>query len=176
MAASEFPDSTETTVDLINLLAGIRADSPAAALRSERADVAAYIQGSYDALLAPAEASGLSLTERALVALRVAILTESSDLVAHYRQQLAEIGVADETLAAVAAFPAEERFTPRQAAILRHTDRLTHAPGDATPADTAALLNAGLSVSEVVTLAQLISFLSFQVRLLAVAQLFAEEA
>ena len=176
MTASELPHSTETTIDLINLLAGIGADSPAAALRAERADVATYIQGSYAALLEPAEADGLSLTERASVALRVAILTESGDLIEHYRQRLTALGVADAILADVAAFPAQDRFTPRQAAILRHTDLLTNTPAAATAADTDTLLSAGLSVSEVVTLAQLISFLSFQVRLLAVAQLFAEEA
>jgi CMD domain protein len=176
MAVPENPHPTETTADLIDLLAGIRADSPAATLRSERADVAAHIQGSYEALLKPVEAGGLSLADRVLAALRVAILTESGELVTHYRQRLAALSIADEIITDVATFPAQERFTPRQAAILRHTDLLTNAPGTATPADTDALLSAGLSVNEIVTLAQLISFLSFQVRLLAVAQLFAEEA
>ena len=162
------PDAALT--DVIDRLAGINPGSPAAVLRTQRADVAKYVDASYDALLDPQTVIGLSLVERTLAALRVAILTESGELTHHYRHRLRELGRSTDAIDAIAFFPASPIFTTREAAILRHTDLLTLEPGAANQLHVASLQGEGLSVREVVTLAQLVAFLSFQVRLLAVTK------
>jgi alkylhydroperoxidase domain protein len=56
--------------------------------------------------------------------------------------------------------------SPRLRAILRHTDLLAFAPRGARPADLQALADVGLSTRAIVTLSQVISFVSFQVRVI----------
>lgn len=55
----------------------------------------------------------------------------------------------------------------RLAAALAHAHRLVFHPRDAEAAWLQALLDAGWSTTEVVTLSQLVSFLSFQIRVIA---------
>jgi len=168
--------SPETTAnDVINTLAGIAPDSALAAIRALRPDVVRHTQGSYDALLAPAEPVGLTLAERAKVALRVARLEGNATLADHYRHQLTQLGVHGETIAGVEQFPAGPTLEPRVAAILHHVDRLTNEPASATQAHLAALQAHGLCVREIVTLSQLIAFLSYQVRLLVTVTALGEE-
>ena len=73
--------------------------------------MARYTQGSYDALLAPADPAGVSLAERALIALRVAKLTANAALTEHYQQRLQALGVGAATIAAVEQFPAGSVLT-----------------------------------------------------------------
>jgi CMD domain protein len=53
---------------------------------------------------------------------------------------------------------------PRLAAALEHVHLLVFHPRDATPAALQALLDAGWSTTDVVTLSQIVAFLSFQIR------------
>ena len=55
----------------------------------------------------------------------------------------------------------------RLAAALEHAHLLVFRPRDAAPADMQALLDAGWSTTAIVTLSQLVAFLSFQVRVVA---------
>jgi CMD domain protein len=55
----------------------------------------------------------------------------------------------------------------RLTAALEHAHLLVFRPRDATPADMQALLDAGWSSTAIVTLSQLVAFLSFQVRSVA---------
>lgn len=176
MPPDEMSTSDAPTVDVMNQLAGLHPASAIAAVRALRPEVVRHTQGSYDSLLAPQTATGLTLVERAQVALRVAALTKSPALVAHYRQRLAELGVATETIAAIEESHSTAALDQRTVAILRHVDRLTRAPGEATPSNLHALQASGLSGQEIVTLSQLIAFLSFQVRVLPVVSLLAEGA
>ncbi len=160
--------------DILDQLAGIQPDSALAELRARRADVTRYTQGSYDALLAPTDLAGVSRAERALIALRVAILNASPSLREHYRQQLAELNVPATTVEAVEHFPAGNGLTARETAILHHVDLLTNEPRAATPQEVETLQANGLSVRDIVTVAQLIAFMSFQVRTLVGLQLLAE--
>src|SRR5215510_1333882 len=53
---------------------------------------------------------------------------------------------------------------PRLAAALEHTHMLVFHPRDAAPASLQALLDAGWSTTDIVTLSQIVAFLSFQIR------------
>lgn len=162
--------------DVIDQIAGIAPGSRLAELRASKPQIAQYAESSYRVLLEPDDPAGVSLAERALIALRVAHLTPSEAAAAWYRERLRERGA--EAAKIAAAEDAGERtiFTPREAAVLRHADILTREPGDATADDLAALREAGLNPRDIVTISQLIAFVSFQVRILVGLRQFAEGA
>jgi CMD domain protein len=147
---------------VIAQLAGLTTGSAAARAWAERGQVRQAAQATYALLLEPAEPGGLSLAERALIALRVASLTPSAAGVAWYQARLGLFPVDAATLAA--AHSGRPDVPPRLAALLRHTDLLTTAPSQATPDDIAALKAAGFSPADIVTISQLIALVSFQVR------------
>lgn len=160
--------------DLLNTMLGIGEDSPLAALRARRADIASYIQASYDALLEPADEAGVRRAERGLIALRVAVLDESAPLIAHYRAFLAGQGVDSALVTATEGAALGAPLSLRLLAMLTHVDRLTNAPELASPEHLAELKAQGLSDANIVTISQLISFVSFQVRTIAGLQLLGE--
>jgi CMD domain protein len=158
--------------DVIDAVAGIAEGSYLAALRAQKPDLVRYSQGSHDVLLVPDDPGGLSLAERAAVALRIAVLDEHAVLAAHYRERLRAVG-GDALLGAAERGP-DLATQARFAAILDHAQRLTTVPGSATPAHLAALQAVGLAPRDIVSLSQLIAFVSYQVRLLAGLRLLAE--
>lgn len=162
--------------DIIDQLAGLANDSSIARLRSQRPEAKQHAQGSFKTLFESDDPASVSHTERELVALRVAVLTPSPVVAALHRERLKRQNVSDATVAAVERFPEGTALTPRQIAILRYTDRLTREPGAATPANIADLKNAGLSAGDIVTIAQLIAFVSYEVRVLVGLRLLEEEA
>jgi CMD domain protein len=60
-----------------------------------------------------------------------------------------------------------ELFGGRLAAALEHAHFLVFHPRDAAPARLQALLDASLSTTDIVTLSQLVTFLTFQIRVVA---------
>lgn len=162
--------------DLINRLAGLVPDAPVARLRAGRPEVVRHAQGSYRALLEPDDPAGVSRREREMIGLRVAVLTPDPALTAWHRDRLRALGADDAARAAVVRFPDGEVLTARERAILEHTDRLTREPGAATPTHIAALKQAGLTPRDIVTVSQLIAYLSFAVRALVGLRLLAEDA
>ncbi|MDF3889362.1 CMD domain protein [Cupriavidus basilensis] len=154
------------TADLVDRVAGLAAGSATHALRHQRDKVAVSTQGSYDALFDPA-LPGLALTERLLVALYAARLTPAPELAAHYRERLGEAG-ADAALVAIAGQGDPASLAdPRLRAMLAFTRTLIENPVAGDEAALKTLPAAGLATPDVVTLAQLIAFLSYQVRLVA---------
>ena len=160
--------------DILSTLGQIEPDSPLGELRAQRSDITRSIQGSYDALLTPKDGSSVTAIERGLIALRVSILTGSKPLSEHYRAHLAQLGAADAVVAATEHATLGDPLSPRMLALLQHVDLLTNAPADATAAHLAELQAHGLSTPDIVTMAQLIAFVTFQVRTLAGLQVLAE--
>jgi CMD domain protein len=68
----------------------------------------------------------------------------------------------------------EARLGRRLSAALQHAHLLVFHPRDAAPDDLTALLDAGWTSSEIVTLSQLISFLTFQIRVVVGLKALAE--
>lgn len=179
MAQNPDPTITPTETngeDMMNRFAGITPDSAIGQLRAQRPDVVRHTQGSYEALLEPDDPAGVSCYEREMVALRVAVLTPNPTVAAWHRARLRDLGTSDEALAAIEQFPDGATLSPREQAILGHTDLLTREPGVSAPTHIAALKVAGLSPRDIVTISQLIAFLSFEVRTLVGLRLLAEEA
>lgn len=160
--------------DIINLLAGVEGD--VAKLRERRPEAQDNAQASFAALLEPTEPGTFSYVERYAIATFVAGIYQATSAVAFYSDLLAE---ESEELAEEVARAVERGITtgpyidggfalfdgsPRLAAALDFAHLLAFHPKDASPAAIGHLQAAGWSNDDIVTLAQLVSFLSFQLR------------
>lgn len=134
--------------DILAELAEIKPGSPLAEARATRDAATRHAQGSYEILFSQQDAD-FALDERFAVAAKVARWHSAEALAAHY----AGFGLAD---------PTSERLTPA----LNFARLLTFSPVEATPAALKALTQAGWSKEGIVTLAQLVAFVSFQSRLI----------
>lgn len=150
------------TMDLIESLLGISADSPLGVLRRRRPEALRHAEGAWRELVLPPDPGGFTPVERAAVALRGALGEGDAGLAAHYRFLLA-----GQPAAIAAAEGQGEAAGARMAALLRHADLVADRPADCGQAEIDALRGLGLTPQEVVALTQLVSFVPYQVRLLA---------
>lgn len=138
--------------DIVDAAVGVTPGSPVAVLRRQRDVFVRHTQGSHDVLIAPTDPGGVSLLERAAVALRVASIERDEALMAHYQARLDQIG---------GEAPA------RLAAMLDHVSLVARSPGSATRDRLDALRDAGLTPRDIVVVTQIVAFVSYQVRLVA---------
>jgi CMD domain protein len=148
-------------------------------------------EASFRALFEPESFAGVSATERFALAVFVTGLHGDAVSAAFYAKRLAATGPSPEVPAAIDAaiaaatgqgpyghYPAGplsredtpkrvESWGPRLAAAFDHAHLLVFHPRDAAPARLQALLDAGWSTTDIVTLSQIIAFLSFQIRVAA---------
>ena len=183
------------TADIIDLLAGIRPGDGLDAVRSRRPQARENAQRSFEALLEPAAPGGFPLAERYAVALFVSRLHGFDTATAFYRDLLgdeaAELvpGVTEAAAASAAAGPFGRYREPdlasestdgprgvpasrgtaglgiRLSAALAHAHLLVVRPREARPEDLGRLVDAGWDADAIVSLSQLVAFLTFQLRL-----------
>ena len=158
-------DTYDLSTDIVDRIAGLTPGSPAFATRHKRDKVAFATQRSYEALFDPA-LPDLSLTDRLLVALYACTLSKAPALATHYAQRLASIN-ADRAVIDQIAQGSIDAQEPRLRAMLSFTRTLIEAPIDGDKNALERLPAAGIPTPAVVTLAQLIAFLSYQIRLTA---------
>ena len=147
-------------IDLIDSLVPLTVQQSTYAARHERAKVVDATQSSYEAIFAPS-VQGISVVERLHAAHRACELAHADALTAHYARRLLEEGSA---LSKAAGLPASDA---RLQAILQFSATLTERPLDGDKAALEALTQVGLSTPAIVALAQLIAFVSYQIRLVA---------
>src|SRR5499426_921279 len=135
--------------DVIDALVGITPGSALDAIRGRRPEARAHAQATYRALFTPEALRSISAQERFAVGAFVAGLHGETAVAAAYAARLAAI---------------RNALGPRLAAALEHTHMLVFHPRDAAPASLQALLDAGWSTTDIVTLSQIVAFLSFQIR------------
>ncbi|MCH8988180.1 MAG: hypothetical protein IIA92_05160 [Chloroflexi bacterium] len=148
--------------------AGISAGSPLAGVLSGRSDVLELTEKSHDAALRPRQPGGLTHSERAALACRIAKLNSEPVLARHYKSL---IGGGNRAIADTVFDGGEDT---RLKAILRHTDLVTVNPKEAIDGDISALRSAGLDDADIVRLSELIAFVSYQIRVAAGLRLMAE--
>jgi uncharacterized protein YciW len=158
------------TRDIINQLAGLADGSSLAATRATRPEFVDGAEACRAAVLEPALDVGLGRPLRAALAARMARLNADETLASFYRGKLAGLGD-DPVMLRIAEGGYPDAVDQRLRAILRHTDFITVAPRACTRADTERLVAHGLTVPEVIALAELIGFLNFEVRILATLNL-----
>ena len=139
--------------DVIDRAAGLAPGDALHASRRFRAQVVAATQASHDALLMQ-PVSGLSPADRLRVAVHACEAAGATSLAGHYADLLASV---DDDTPASAALPAMLRFAARLTTDPRLSDR----------AAIAALKASGLDDAAIVALAQLVAFLSYQLRVVA---------
>lgn len=165
--------------DIINELSRIDADF--IALRERRADAVANAQTSFEALLEPENPGDFSYAERYTVAAFVSGISQSGEAAKFYLDLLADesddalVAAVREAIAAgttagpfhqgqFTIFAPESDLGARLAAALDFAHLLTFHPKDADTSAVGHLDAAGWSSDAIVSLAQLISFLAFQQR------------
>ncbi|HXZ06555.1 MAG TPA: CMD domain protein [Paraburkholderia sp.] len=158
-------DTYDPSTDIVDRIAGLTPGSATHTTRHRRDKVATATQRSYEALLDPA-LPDLSLRDRLLVAFYACRLSKAPALAAHYTERLAAAGVDRASIEQIdeGSIDAQE---PRLRAMLTFTRALIERPieGDRTALER--LQAAGIPTPAVVALAQLIAFLSYQIRLVA---------
>jgi CMD domain protein len=182
--------------DVIDQLVGIAPGDALDALRDQRPNARANAQASYDALFHSDERAEVGQRERLAVAYWTVALSQSPTA-SHYRDLLAAedadlLTAVDAALPGALTegpygdYPAGPLtvenvaglvWTPdaalsaavgeRLAAALAHTHLLVYRPRDSSADALQALLDAGWSTTGIVTLSQLVAFLSFQLRVVA---------
>lgn len=182
---------------LIERLSGLEHEATLARAFRARPEARRNAELSYHLLLHPEDPGPVTLAERRAVAGFVALLHGEEATQAHFldllRQTAPDLAPHVLTEATTAARPGPYgRFPPgplsaedldgpvyrtgataraalgeRLSAALEHAHLLTLHPRDATSEALDALLKAGWSTSGVVVLSQLVSFLSFQIRVVA---------
>ncbi len=160
-------------LDLIDHFAALRPGGATHLLRHQRDKVALATQASYDGLF-DAALPGLSLRERLQVGLFACCLSNAEGLATHYRSRLQELStdeIDDKGTQALIESGARAELASlsdlRLRAMLSFTRTLILSPVEGDRRALLALPAAGISTSAVVTLAQLIAFLSYQIRLVA---------
>ena len=195
-----------TDTDIIDRLVGASPGSRIDVLRRRRPETREQSQASYDALFSPLDDGEVSVTERRLVAafttrlpadaattehyaalataadaelaaivLREAAATSTNGPFGHY----AEAGLQAENSEGVryrAGESTRDALGARLTAALEHAHLLVYRPREADGAAIQALLDAGWSTDAIVTLSQLVAFLSFQQRVVAGLRVLSEEA
>lgn len=180
--------------DLIDQLVGIRPGSKLDAIRANRGEARKHAQASYAALFDPKDPAGVTQGERHAIAAFVAGLHGDPKTDAFYAARL-PADLRDAVAAEVATakmrgpygrFPkgplsvedapgptwkmgdaGRKTLGPRLATAFEHTHMLVFHPRDASAASLQALLDAGWSTTDIVTISQLVSFLTYQIRVVA---------
>lgn len=156
--------------DVIDQIAGLPTSSALWAARQTRPEFVSGAETCRKAVLAPEGDVGLGHPLRAALAARMARLNGHEKLATYYRSLLEPFSD-DPSTALIAECGYPENADRCLRAILRHTDFITTAPRACTRDDTERLVADGLTVPEVVSLAELIGFVNFEVRILATLDL-----
>ncbi|AQZ61346.1 unnamed protein product [[Actinomadura] parvosata subsp. kistnae] len=188
--------------DVIDHLAGITPGSSLDRLRDRRPDAREHAQRGYDALFTPDDEGEVTLVERDAVAAFVTGLHQDLTVARFYADRLAELspgllkaveteieagratgpyGVYEGALAAESLEGPRYRASDpaalgvRLAAAFEHAHLLVFRPREARADALRDLRAAGWSETGVVTLSQLVAFLSFQVRVVTGLRLLNQE-
>lgn len=179
--------------DVIDTILGVDRAGVLADIRAARPDARRNAQRAFDALFSPTDDAEFSLGERQTIAAFTVGLHRESLLWPFYSRRFTEQGGPSAALTAELAGAAAQGpfgryreaglaaestdggrylvapenhpvFGPRLVAALEHAHLLVFRPREATPEALDALRNAGWSVTGIVTLSQLIAYLTFQIR------------
>jgi CMD domain protein len=161
--------------DLIEDILGITPESPLGQLRQRRPEARRHAQGAYRELLLPEDPGNVSHAERAAVALRVALREGGTALAERFAALLECRGAKLELDAARDLSGPADQAGPRLAVLLRHADLVGLRPGDCTQVDIDKLFAMGLDARDIVALTQLISFVPYQIRVIAALRAMQQE-
>ncbi|MDO3431964.1 hypothetical protein QWJ46_04645 [Rhizobium sp. CBN3] len=149
---------------IIETLAAVRPGSALAEAMEKRAEILRLSEAAHDAVLLPRDPGGLSHGLRAALAARMARHNHNEKLAQHYDELVKR---AAEASTAPLAKPGTGATDERIAEIVRHADRLTVAPREATRDHIERLRGAGMTDADIVRLSELAAFVNYQARVIA---------
>jgi CMD domain protein len=152
--------------DVIDAVVGLKEGDPLFAVRHAREKVSSATQASYDLFFGQGSAA-FPVHERLIVAWYACLLSRSESLARHYEQKLQAFELDAALRDAVRRDALGELAPSRLSAMLAFTRKLITRPVDGDEVALKALTQAGIATPDVVTLAQLVAFLSYQIRLAA---------
>jgi uncharacterized protein YciW len=150
----------------MDAVTGLAPSDPLYAVRHAREKVAVAMQKNYDVFF-DASARGLTFPERLAVALYACVLSGSTALAGHYERALRAQGAESNILDAVQDDRLDVLENERLRVILGFARKLIVNPVEGDAAEIQRLRSAGVATPDIVTLAQLIAFLSYQIRVAA---------
>jgi CMD domain protein len=178
--------------DIVDLLAGIERGGRLDAVRTQRPQARENAQRSFQALLEPSDPGSFPLAQRYAVAVFVARLHGFAEAAEFYADLLRdeapelagavdaaatdgaatgpygayrEPGLSAESVRGPSWTAPAESLGGRLAAALSHAHLLVFRPREASAGAIRTLVEAGWSADDIVTLSQLVAFLTFQLRL-----------
>jgi len=159
-------DKLTEAADLIDQVAGLDPAGAVFAARRARANVSRATQSACDLFFA-AGSGDLPVAERLAVAYYASSLSRSDSLARHYGAELRRRGVEDRIMDALDSKSLAQLADSRLKALLVFTQALIERPAEGSEAALGALRAAGVATPDIIALAQLVAFLSYQVRLAA---------
>lgn len=167
-----------TNTDVVNAILGIDDSSPIAKLRNQKPELAEQLQAYYDAIFHPTEESAaeLSSRDRYLIAARVASHTSSDAVVEWYTTKAVCDGVPAEAIDRIRDVSAGWSDQTTLGAAIRHADLVTLTPSQTSQESLQRLKDAGLTPAGILSLAQVIAYVSYQLRLIAGLRAFGEKS
>jgi len=156
--------------DLIAAIVGIEQGTRLAEVVAGRADIMALTQQTHDGALTPRVPGGISHAERAALAWRIAKINDQKAFEDHFEAMLEMAGAPDDA-ARLADIWFDGGSDPRSRALIRHVDLVAHSPKEATRGDIELLQKAGIADDDIVRLAELVAFVSYQIRVAVGLQL-----
>jgi CMD domain protein len=146
-------------------------EAPGNISAQERYAVGVFVAGLHDAPAIAAAYAGRLADSGASTALQEAITAAVKDATTRGPYGRYPAGPLSQEDAAGPVYrvgvEATRTLGPRLAAAFEHVHMLVFHPRDAAPAALQALLDAGWSTTDIVTLSQIVAFLSFQIRVIA---------
>lgn len=166
MTTTSTTSSPAQRADLIDTLVGLDPNDALYAIRHARNKVVSATQASQD-LFFSTQDSSLPLDERLLIALHASLLSRSDAMASYYRGALAASGADNDILKALEDGTLDALPASRLKAMLVFTQTLITRPVEGDQAALQALRDAGVETPDIVTLAQLVAYLSYQIRVVA---------
>lgn len=163
---NQFEAPSAQAGDVIDAVVGLNEGDPLFAVRHARDKVSSATQASYD-LFFGQDSAALPIQDRLLVAWYASLLSRSDALAQHYGQKLDAYRLDAALLDAIRRDALDELAPTRLSAMLTFTRKLITRPVEGDEAALRQLTDAGIATADVVTLAQLVAFLSYQIRLAA---------
>lgn len=158
--------SAQPQADTLDSVLGLAPGSIAFEARHQRSKVVDATQASEDLLIgSPIE--GLSVEDRLLVALLACALTPASELVNEYKHRLKARKVPETLIDSVSQANIQDVENDRLKQMLTFTHTLITDPVKADKQALLSLKACGLTTPQITALAQLIAFVSYQVRVAA---------
>lgn len=157
------------TADVVDAILGAANTPRVAELRAHKPNLADELQAYYLALFEPevASAEAFPTVDRHLIAIRVASHTGSTAVADWYANLATEAGVPDTTITRARDITTPWTDPTPLGASVRRADLVTTTPSATEPSHIQELKDAGLTPAGILSLSQVIAFVSYQLRLIA---------